>query len=838
MTVNGLAEPSAARNRLNTEILVDASIALAKFFRPSDGWLAFLFLTMNLWVVIFSVEQAEWVTGLELTTLLSLSIITGLVLYRIPVWAFLVLPIGAALGLLAIIWQFTSREIGLVTVTNADQLWLRLSLWVEAARTGSINIDTVPFAFGLMVITWMTGFLATWVFFRYRNFWGVFVLGGAGLVSNLTYLPPQASAHLALWLFTGLLLVSRVQSVRRRQEWERRNVTYDGHLGLLSISDNFLLAFVVLLVAFLLPTGGKFGPANDLYELFRTPVTSYEDDFNRLFAGLPARRPLGYRIWGDVLAFQGTINPAPTQVLWVESPVPLYWKARTYGTYTPKGWISDETVLKPVGWSPPVSSSQPYDSRFEVTYSVNPQYDSKTLFAGEQVVGVGRDVQIETYESPNYSLDFTESDAAKGHPEPVVQAANSLRQSLNQGGSPATDSSLAAQLPDQFRLMDVSRSNDGRIKEVVVADVLPAQADILSVRSPNRNVKRGESYEITSSVSLATAGQLRNAGTDYPSWVLERYTQLPDTLPQRVRDLSERLTADAETPFDKAKAIEEYLRAMPYTLSVDPPPFDADGVDHFLFTLEQGYSEYFASAMTVMLRAVDVPARMATGYTQGEKVLNENIYMVLDNNAHGWLEVYFPRYGWIAQEPTPGRAFPRPVPPEIQTGEEIAETPSEDILEDECEDDDFEDCDAGLVQPQGSSGDSETMVFGAELTTIIYWLAGIFGAVIVASLVVKMLWRRFMYPAQDPRIAYRRLAFLGRLASVGPIDHQTPYQYRQRLTQLLPDYREQLSVVIDAYVRARYGQRQLNDDQRADLSQAWLALRMPLLLRTLRRRST
>ena len=359
MTVNGLAEPSAARDRLNTEILVDASIALAKFFRPSDGWLAFLFLTMNLWVVIFSVEQAEWVTGLELTTLLSLSIITGLLLYRIPVWAFLVLPIGATLGLLAIIWQFTSREIGLVTVTNADQLWLRLSLWVEAARTGSINIDTVPFAFGLMVITWMTGFLATWVFSRYRNFWGVFVLGGAGLVSNLTYLPPPTSAHLALWLFTGLLLVSRVQSVRRRQEWERRNVTYDGHLGLLSISDNFLLAFVVLLVAFLLPTGGKFGPTNDLYELFRTPVTSYEDDFNRLFAGLPARRPLGYRIWGDVLAFQGTINPAPTQVLWVESPVPLYWKARTYGTYTPKGWISDETVLKPVGWSPPVSSSQP-----------------------------------------------------------------------------------------------------------------------------------------------------------------------------------------------------------------------------------------------------------------------------------------------------------------------------------------------------------------------------------------------------------------------------------------------------------------------------------------------
>ena len=304
------------------------------------------------------------------------------------------------MGLLVIVWQFTSREIADVTVTNADQLWFRLSLWVEAARTGSINIDTVPFAFGIMSLIWLAGFLATWMFFRYRNFWGVFVLGGAGLLSNLTYLPPQASAHLILWLFTGLLLIARVQSVRRRQEWARRNVTYDDHLGLLSLWDTFVLACVVLVVASLLPVGGKFAPANAMYEFFRTPLTSYEDDFNRLFAGLPARRPLGYRIWGDVLAFQGTINPSTTQVLWVESPVPMYWKARTYGTYTAKGWISDETVLKPVGWTPPLASPQPYASRFDVSYSVTPQYDSKTLFAGDQVVEVSRDVRIETYESP------------------------------------------------------------------------------------------------------------------------------------------------------------------------------------------------------------------------------------------------------------------------------------------------------------------------------------------------------------------------------------------------------------------------------------------------------
>ncbi len=58
MTINGLADPGAVRERLNTEVLADGMLALARFFRPSDGWLAFLFLAMNLWVVTFSVEKA------------------------------------------------------------------------------------------------------------------------------------------------------------------------------------------------------------------------------------------------------------------------------------------------------------------------------------------------------------------------------------------------------------------------------------------------------------------------------------------------------------------------------------------------------------------------------------------------------------------------------------------------------------------------------------------------------------------------------------------------------------------------------------------------------------
>ncbi|MCH7606110.1 MAG: transglutaminase domain-containing protein, partial [Chloroflexi bacterium] len=602
MTPNGVARPVDFRGRLNLDALAEYLIGLSKVFRPSDGWFATGLLTLNLMVVLWSVERANWVPTPSLIWVLLLGVVTGGILARIRFWGVLVFPIGLAVGLLVVVWQLTSHQP--LDVASADQLWSRLALWLEAARTGAINIDTVPFAFGIVVATWMVGYLSTWVFFRFQNFWGVFVLGGVGLLSNLTYLPPNAQSALFFWLLTGIVLVARVRSVRRRQEWDRRNIGYDGHLGVLSITDSVTLALVVLLVAFVMPVGPKYGPANEVYEYFRTPLKSFEDDFNRLFAGLPARKPLGYRIWGDVMAFQGTINPTETQVLWVESPVPLYWKARTYGTYTSKGWISDDTVLEPMGWVPEYRSPQPHRDRFETSYAVTPLYDSNNLFAGDQVVGVNRDVLIETYQSPSYTLEFNPPPDLSTLPPKLATAAVKLQETLLLGGGDADDGALEDRLSGEFLLKTVSRGN-GKVREITLSEFLPSQPDVLALRSTGRRIKARDTYWITSSVSMATPEQLRNSGRDYPTWAVVKYTQLPDDLPKRVRDKAKEVTGDYKTPYDAAKKIEEFLSTFTYTLKVDPPAFDADGVDHFLKT-KRGYSEYFASAMAVMLRAVGI----------------------------------------------------------------------------------------------------------------------------------------------------------------------------------------------------------------------------------------
>ena len=841
MSTGSLANAGAARSGVGWDSLGDGLLALARFFRPRDGWLSLALLALNLMVVIWSVEGADWVPTPNLAGLILLAMITGLFLSRVPVWGILVLPVGFAIGALVIFWQLTSFQAEGLEFANAGELLERLNLWLVAAKTGSINIDRAPFAFGLMVVTWTSGFLAGWVFFRYGNFWGVFILGGAGLVSNLTYLPATASRDLGFYLLTALLLVARVQSVRRRRAWDARNIRYDGHLGVLSIFDSIFIAIAVLVVAFwMLPVGKSWGPTHETYEYLRSPLVRWEDDFNRLFAGLPARRPLPYRIWGDVMAFQGTIDPASTVVLQVNSPVPMYWRARTYGTYTPKGWASLDTVLKPTDWTPTYSVPQPYLKRFEVNHAVTPNYPSRNLFVGGQILDTDRDVRVETYDSPTYTLELSTPGSGGDLPPKLGLASVNLGRALKGPRAIVDDAVLAQGLPQGFELVEVEREQ-GVVQRVRITEVIAQQPDALSVRAGRGSVKPGETYQITSSVSLAEPPDLRQAGGDYPTWALDKYTQLPTDFPQSIRNRAREVATGALTPYDKAKAVEQYLKNnFEYNLKIDPPPYNADGVEHFLFTQKEGYSEYFASAMTVMLRSEGIPARLVTGYSLGEKVPDQDVYMVTDRNSHAWVEVYFPRYGWILFEPTPGREIPRAVRATPSLGldgsEGSALNPGDDVCEDEEEEEGCEDEGGPLA---GSGGDSakSTSFWTRQLVPLLPWLSVILATVVVGSIVGWIFWRRFMTPSPDPQITFRRLAFLGGLSSVGPADYQTPYQYRSRLDQEFPGQRENLAVIFNHYVSSLYGKKGLAGDEEQRLVRAWMGLRLPMLLHLFRRRS-
>ncbi len=808
--------------------------------RPADGWAAVLLLALNLLVVAWSVDRGgDWVPTPSLEFLILIAMLTGLALSRIPVWGALLLPLGLAIGLWVITAQLTGFDGEGIELASAPELYDRLSLWWVAFQTGGINIDRVPFAFALMCLTWLAGYLAAWVFSRYRSFWGVFVLGGAALLSNLTFLPSEGITYLVFYLLTALLLVARVQAVRRLKEWRGRGFQADSHLGILSISDSVIVAFMVLLVAFLvvprIVPGDRFWqPAHDVYEFTRSPYVQYEEDFNRLFAGLPARKPLPYRIWGDVMAFQGTINPTTTPVLQVESPVAMYWKARSYGTYTPKGWKSENTLVQPTDWTPTHSSPQPYEKRFEVTHALTPNYRTRNLFAGGQVISSDRDVRIETYDSPMYNLDLS-GPLQLGQTYPKVELATvNLDRALRESGPTASRSQLAQALPSGFHLVDVERDGDW-VQQVQVAEILPEQPDTLSLRTSGKEFRQGETYEVTASVSLATPEDLRLAGLDYPTWALAKYTALPAEVPQRVRALGRELTTGAENPYDKAKAIEAYLKTFPYSLSIQPPPYDADGVDYFLFEQKTGYSEYFASAMTVLLRTQGIPARMVTGYTVGNQVPEHDVYVVTDSHSHGWVEVFFPRYGWISFEPTPGATIPLATRPAPAEAPDLSGLPSVALDIPLCEFEDEEDCEEEfLIEAQ--AGQEEDPLAIRLIQEYLPWAGGVLAFLAIVTGLVWFFWRRYMSPSREPETAFRRLAFLARLNALAPASYQTPFQYMDRLYEEMPDHREQLSTIIASYVRHLYGRKDTTEEEADGLVQAWLELRLALLFHLLRRR--
>jgi transglutaminase-like putative cysteine protease len=159
-------------------------------------------------------------------------------------------------------------------------------------------------------------------------------------------------------------------------------------------------------------------------------------------------------------------------------------------------------------------------------------------------------------------------------------------------------------------------------------------------------------YEGQALVPQLPPEELRKAATDYPVQVRETYLQLP-RLDERIPRLAREITQRAPTPFDKASAIEIYLRTrFGYTLTQpDPPPKDPLG--YFLFRRQAGHCEYFATAMTVMVRSVGIPARVVNGFLPGEYNDVADSYIVRGNDAHSWVEVYFPVYGWIPFDPTP-----------------------------------------------------------------------------------------------------------------------------------------------------------------------------------------
>lgn len=168
----------------------------------------------------------------------------------------------------------------------------------------------------------------------------------------------------------------------------------------------------------------------------------------------------------------------------------------------------------------------------------------------------------------------------------------------------------------------------------------------------------GGRYTVHALIADPTQEELRLAGSEYPEWITERYLQVPENIAPTLRELAEEITAPYDNKFDKAQAITNYLRnEIEYTTEItSKPPENKDPVLWVLFDYKKGFCMYYASAETLMLRSIGIPARMAVGFAEGAFNEIDERYVVTFEDAHAWPEVYFPGIGWVEFEPTGNQA--------------------------------------------------------------------------------------------------------------------------------------------------------------------------------------
>ncbi len=175
----------------------------------------------------------------------------------------------------------------------------------------------------------------------------------------------------------------------------------------------------------------------------------------------------------------------------------------------------------------------------------------------------------------------------------------------------------------------------------------------------NGTLASGSDYTVSSELVQPTPEQL--AAVIFPAPSADaRYTALPvDPTTDQIRTIAERWTQGQTSDYERILAIQDRLRQPPFSYNINVPARD-DSYDlvTFLTKSQEGFCQQFASAMAVMLRSIGIPARVAVGFTNGTFDPLSQTWRVSTDDAHAWVDVPFPGYGWLSFEPTPGRTNP------------------------------------------------------------------------------------------------------------------------------------------------------------------------------------
>ena len=568
---------------------------LRGFFAPGD-LISFLIVTALLLIPPLSLKAAEWPLSMQVIVPITiLSVVFGLLLSRSRFGELLALIISTTYGV-CLVLLLTALSLGGGLGTGVYEVFSRSVTWVIDLQTGGINPEDGDIVFTMLVanLFWFLGYSAAWHTFRLDRVWRVIVPPGLILTSNMILSTTETNldGYFVVYLFLSLLLVVRSNLETHEWHWQVNGISVPRRLRRQFLLVGAVLALMTLSMGWIVPSGNLQERLDSFQDfLDNDPVQRMSEFWNRLFSPVDALGPTTADYYGgDKLDLGGAIRLGEQDVFMVDAPNDrrYYWRSRTFDIYSNGRWTTSADTRL-------IDSTSPFNVQTDV-------------------------VQERELVQQEFTLALNSSRLIYTAPQP-----------------------LQVDLETRVDLSYTAPEAD------------PARSMNISVIRPQKVLRRGDSYAATSTMSTASAPQLREASTNYPIWVTGPYLQVASSITPRTIELALQVAADAgaTNPYDQAKAIEAYLRRnIVYNESIPRPPANQDPVDWVLFDFKEGYCNYYASAMIVMLRGLGIPARMAAGFSQGQFDPGSGRYEVTERDAHTWVEAYFPGYGWIEFEPT------------------------------------------------------------------------------------------------------------------------------------------------------------------------------------------
>jgi transglutaminase-like putative cysteine protease len=618
---------------------------------------------------------------------------------------------------------------------------LRLLGWLDAARNRSASADNFVFIFEMAFLVWWLTFLGMWSILRYGYIWRAVVPAALVLVVNAYYAPDSVLTLLGIFAVLALFLLVRANLSEQQLRWRDGRVVVANDLTWEFVRTGLTYSVIVLAVAWLLPGLGRSMQVRQLLSPINEQWESAQQEVTRLYQGLNRREDPGSAAFGRSLSMGGPRTVGDNFVFNVEASAGRYWRAVTFDTWTGRGWVnSAETETNLAAFQPiPIGN---WSERAPVTQTV-------TLMANTGNVVFGA---------------------------PDIRQA-SLPLDALVGAVPATP-------------FDAPSLGEG----------LPAAVEFSMVRA-RENLDVGDRYTILSNATAVSVEALANASTDYPAAILDRYVQIPESFPASISSLAQSLTVSETTAYGKVKAIESYLRAIPYNDAIAAPPADRDPLEYFLFDLREGYCDYYASSMAMMVRSLGIPARAASGYAEGTFDEESGAYFINERDAHTWVEVFFPELGWVEFEPTAGESpLERPLDDasglSTMTNEEAPPTPAPN--QDRGPDAPPPALDEGLSEFDATEpGAGAPWWLWAVVTPIVLILAG-------WMVVRTRIAGPTAFTPELPVLLFERLQRWAGRIGLAPRDSDTPWEQARSWSRALPEGSEPIERITGSYVRLRF----------------------------------